>query len=121
MKKILLTFLICSGILLAESTHQLQWEGENKNKLTWNEAIEYCDDLSISGKNDWRLPELSELAKYAWEVGHREGSLNNPSYYWSASTYPHFKKAAWFVSFSGVYQHFSIKTNTLYVECVRTK
>ena len=106
---------------MAESTDQLQWEGETKNKLTWSEAVEYCENLNVSGKKDWRLPDLEELAKYAWEVEHRESSLNDPSYYWSALTYPHFKKAAWFVSFSEVYQHFSIKTNTLYVECVRTK
>ncbi len=120
MRKVLLALLIFSTIIFAQSSGGLEFEGITKNKMNWYEAVQYCKKLNKNAKDDWRLPELFELAKYAYEVDVRESTLSEPSYYWSALTYPHYKKAAWFVSFSGVYQHFSIKTNKLYVECVRT-
>ncbi len=121
MKKILLSLLIFTSIIYAQSLAELEFEGVTKNKMNWYKAVEYCKNLNKNSKEDWRLPNLFELAKYAYEAKKRESTLNNPSYYWSALTYPHYKKAAWFVSFSETYQHFSVKTNTLYVECVRTK
>lgn len=29
--------------------------------FTWQEAIEYCKELELDGKNDWRIPSLKEL------------------------------------------------------------
>ena len=32
-----------------------------EEKMTWNEAIEYCKYVSIDGHDEWRLPSISEL------------------------------------------------------------
>ncbi|MFI3268682.1 MAG: DUF1566 domain-containing protein [Rikenellaceae bacterium] len=29
--------------------------------MTWYEAIEYCENLELAGRTDWRMPTLKEL------------------------------------------------------------
>ena len=29
--------------------------------MTWEEALAYCDNLDLVGREDWRLPTLKEL------------------------------------------------------------
>jgi hypothetical protein len=41
----------------------LDWmQASNGENITWPEAVEYCDQLSLGGHEDWRLPTLDELA-----------------------------------------------------------
>ncbi len=35
------------------------------NKLTWNEAFDYADTLTVGGHADWRLPTIKELLSLA--------------------------------------------------------
>lgn len=40
----------------------LTWHQElNVNKITWKEALHYCENLTVGGYDDWRLPNLNEL------------------------------------------------------------
>jgi len=40
----------------------LVWQrGDDGRKRTWQEALLYCQQLSTSGHNDWRLPTVREL------------------------------------------------------------
>lgn len=43
----------------------LVWEEPPKDqKLVWDEAKAYCDDLSLDGMDDWRLPSVDEFRKF---------------------------------------------------------
>jgi hypothetical protein len=34
----------------------------NKDSLSWNDAVTYCDTLSLGGFDNWYLPDVSELS-----------------------------------------------------------
>ncbi len=51
-----------SGDTWTDSSSGLTWQVDSSsNSFTWGEAITFCEDLSIDGQDDWRLPTISEL------------------------------------------------------------
>lgn len=51
-----------SATTVGDPTTYLVWQKtDDNNKRNWNEAITYCDNLTLSGYNNWRLPSRDEL------------------------------------------------------------
>lgn len=85
----------------------LEWQREDKDNVyrLWQEAWDYCAGLSLDGKNDWRLPSISELRSI---VSYDRVSpainpvfLNTNSYfYWSATSKASGGSVAWTVVFT---------------------
>lgn len=47
---------------IADKFTELTWQQEDSGEgLTWESALAYCEDLSLSGVNNWRLPNAKEL------------------------------------------------------------
>lgn len=38
----------------------LVWQKADAGPMTWREAVAACENLSLAGYTDWRLPELEE-------------------------------------------------------------
>ena len=38
----------------------LEWSKKSKNRIKWQEAVDYCKNLSENGHSDWRLPTIDE-------------------------------------------------------------
>jgi len=112
------------GTVTDDNTGLVWQEGEGGQK-TWEDAISYCEDLSLAGYTDWRLPNIKELESIT------EDTLYNPaidtnffpdanaSYYWSSTTYAFSSSRAWGVAFSNGLVSFPNKTSSYYVRCVR--
>lgn len=45
-----------------DSASALIWtKRDNRNDLTWQQAMDYCRDLQLDGQSNWRLPSINEL------------------------------------------------------------
>jgi hypothetical protein len=103
----------------------LMWQQETGGEMNWGSALSYCENSSLAGYSDWRLPTIKELVSIV------DWSKDNPaieteyfpntmsSYYWS-STSRHSTRAL-YVYFIGSYVGYlaKYKTGSCYVRAVR--
>jgi len=132
-----------SGNIVTDSITGLQWQDEpytmeedqaysQQNEtgkvLSWENAIDYCENLTLDGYSNWRLPNINELnsivdrnkAQYVTADGFSE--IFNVKFASSTSyATPPYTDLAWYVDFSNakVYND-NTKNNIFAVRCVRT-
>jgi len=118
--------------IVTDNTTGLQWQDNRGVKedydTTWERAINRCEDLSLGGYCDWRLPNINELNSivdhsryyFAWNNVFRYYNLDKHyNGYWSSTTRAGVKKFAWYVgSLSGKLNRFT-KYTDFSVRCVR--
>ena len=53
----------CTGLVWQQDTEDTNGDGSigDEDRLTWGEALRYCDRLDFAGHSDWRLPNVTEL------------------------------------------------------------
>lgn len=107
----------------------LEWEQEpDSTTRTHANALTHCDELSLAGQDDWRLPERDELASLVdldnsggnpdLPLGHLFSDVQS-SNYWSATSVVAVPANAWNVNFNlGIVSAFN-KGLTTFVWCVR--
>ena len=119
---------------VTDSATGLMWQKSDDGEWkTWAEALEYCEGLSLAEHDDWRLPDMKELASIMKFDDHESGSLymdpvfeskNQNPYgfyiYWSSTARATHPSCAWTINFSGV-PEFSDDGKTLrrLTRCVR--
>jgi hypothetical protein len=79
------------GTISHLSTGLMWQQSDNGTKMTWAQAISYCETLNHAGYTDWRLPDIQELLSIV------DYSTSNPAAnstltcradgYWSSSPY----------------------------------
>ena len=116
--------------VVTDSRTNLEWQddySDNSNSLkqtTWQNAIDYCENLNLDGKSDWRLPNTNELVSLVDDKKYNPSidaifQNTNSNYYWSSTTRVGNYNNAWIVSFGYGLQGYHNKGNSLYVRCVR--
>ena len=132
--------VISKNGIAKDSATGLQWQDEpytqaektaydkntNSGKAgNWQYAKAYCENLTLGGKSDWRLPNIYELTTLIDNTKSSEpyvinGIENIASYnYWSSTTNASLSSLAWGVGFSSGDDGWLDKTYSNYVRCVR--
>ena len=114
-------------MVVTDTQTHLQWQDDDDaktNSLDWSSAIDYCENLTLGGKDDWRLPNFNELYYIA------DKSIYNPALssvfvnvvsggYWSSTTHASDSSLAWGVDFLNGYGGWGDKSHSYFVRCVR--
>lgn len=104
----------------------LEWQRfDDNNTRIWNFAWNYCANLTISVKDDWRIPSIGELQSIA-SYGNFNPAINglafantNSTFYWSASKVEFNSLFVWHIDFIDGRVGYSTTDQTRYVRCVR--
>ncbi len=95
------------GNRIRDNLTGLEWT-ENANLAggtkSWDDAVEYCNSLTVDTLTDWRLPNRFELESLldlanvgpALPSGHPFDNVQN-NYYWSSTAYADYPAYAWYV------------------------
>ena len=104
----------------------LMWQQQDDGiRRDHADAITFCQNLSLAGHADWRLPNVKELTSL---VDYRQSSPaidvaafpnTSSSFFWSASSLASSSSSAWLVLFSGGLVGSLNKTSLNFVRCVR--
>jgi len=101
------------------------WQQGEGGQKTWEDAITYCEGLSLAGYTDWRLPNIKELESitddsiYSPAIDTNYFPDANASSYWSSTTSVEYSPDAWLVFSSSGYVNSSDKSVSSYVRCIR--
>ena len=128
---ILLVFSIIDASLIKEEgivtddATKLEWQDDTPSlSKTWKESIEICENSTLGGYDDWRVPNLNELKSivdrlkiYPAISTVFENSDNEK--YWTSTSYDGDKFFAWGVNFYNGSTVFENKKTSLSVRCVR--
>ncbi len=104
----------------------LEWQVESPGEMSWHDALEYADILTLGDKHDWHVPTIKEMEslldrrKYR-PVMRKEIPFRDKLSYWSSTTFGTDTQNAWIIMFDGAYVLSYYKTNVYHVRCVREK
>ena len=113
------------GTVTDTSTGLMWQQGALGNRMTWEEALSYCEALLLAEHVDWRLPNRRELQSIiAYEA---YNPAIDPDYfpdtvssgYWSSTTRTDNTSRGWTYSFGDGSDYGRSKTNSYYVRAVR--
>jgi hypothetical protein len=117
-------YAVSSNTVIDKGTG-LEWQKhDDGTSRDWQNALAYCENLSLNSRTDWRLPNIREL-KSIVDVSRYYPAVDPvfPSrlaYYWSATSVANYPStSAWTVSFANGDDNWYVKTDRYYVRCIR--
>ena len=112
--------------VVADTWTKLSWQREVvAGKKSWSDAKAYCQQLTLTGKSDWRLPgvrELHSIVDYK-ETGATIDKVAFPEapadFFWTSRLRAGGSSHAWSVVFFWGYVSHDLVSNVFRVRCVR--
>jgi hypothetical protein len=112
------------GTVSAPSTGLIWQQAEYGPAVKWEDALRYCESLSLGNSANWRLPNVKELRSLSDDTLVRP-SLDTGLFpaaragrYWSSTTQSGRDRSAWFVDFTSGLASYNDKDGLLYLRCV---
>lgn len=104
----------------------LVWQKvQSATAYSWEEALAYASSLTLTGKSDWRIPNVKELYSLNDEKLHAP-SFNKTFFpsiasgnFWSSTTLPNQTTKAWDINVDYGIVSYNEKTVKEYVLCIR--
>ncbi|MEW6380808.1 MAG: DUF1566 domain-containing protein [bacterium] len=90
---------------VSDETSGLMWQQETAGPMSWEEALRYCEGLTLGGYSDWRLPNINELqflvdySRYNPAINPELFPTTQASGYWSSTVNHCSPDNAWYVGF----------------------
>ncbi len=128
------TFVDNGNGTVTDTSTGLMWQQDtagdgqgNYDRMTWEEALAYCESRTIGGHTDWRLPTIKELHSLV-DYSRYNPAINTTYFpntvsfdYWSSTTYAGNTYNAWYVYFYDGHDSWDSKSynNYNYVRAVR--
>lgn len=111
---------------VTDTSTGLMWQQETAAEMAWESAISYCEDLSLAGYSDWRLPNINEVRSLVDYSKYYNPAIDISSFpdtvsssYWSSTTFPNYSNRAWLVVFVSGYIVENAKSSSYYLRAVR--
>ena len=120
--------IVSTNGIATDSATGLVWQDDSEaktNEKDWNGAKSYCENLTLGGYSDWRLPNIFELSTLLdntkWSKPYILDNIENiaSGYYWSSSISS--QNYAWYVNFVNGLSMWGDKTYKLHLRCVKGK
>ena len=114
-----------SGDIVTDNTTGLQWQDDAVGSMmTWQDTINYCENLALESHSDWRLPNINELKTIIDRAKYNPSIVDGFEYtttgsFWSSTTYEGSHDKAWNVHFYGGDTYDEPKSYENFVRCVR--
>lgn len=125
----LMASFVKDGDVVHDTKLGLTWQDANASKtikLNFENALKYCENLTLMQKSDWRLPSIKELQSIV-DFTQFKPAVNKTfqntihRLYWSSTLYAGDPNRAWYVYFYDGKAHYYLKANSSYIRCVRDK
>lgn len=100
----------------------LMWQDDlnaREIRKNWDNAIEYCENLTLGGYSDWYLPNKENLETLYKQSNLLKNKLS--SGYWSSTPVLGKNDSSWVVFFGSGKEAWRSKKIPLNVRCVRTR
>jgi hypothetical protein len=126
--------------IVMDTSSGLMWQDNETTSLKWSDStdinnpdsIKYCENLTLAGFTDWRIPNYNELLS-TLEMKNYDITATQPVYispafkyksatsYWTSTTYTPDKTKAWTVNFdtTGAISDVNDKIYSSNLRCVR--
>ena len=94
-------------------------------KRDWNGANKYCNELTLDGYSNWRLPHIDELmsisdkSRYNPAIKKIFKNTKTDDCYWSITKYKNDSSQSWVVYFNDGNDNWYFHTNSYFVRCVQ--
>jgi hypothetical protein len=103
---ILNRWIINNDNTVTDTQTGLMWQRIAQDTMTWKNALSYCEGLTLGNYDDWRLPNIKELASLT-DLSYDDPPIDThyfpntaaSSAYWSSSTHINSPATAWCVDF----------------------
>lgn len=105
---------------------KLVWQDDGLGAtVNWEGALQRCENLNLSGRTDWRLPNINELITIVDRSRNNPAIINgfaytSPFQHWSSTTDHILLNTAYTVSFyKGMKNSYDKSYFSFHVRCVR--